>query len=211
MNEPVTIHIIDEDPGLRKSLSAVTESASLRAYASPRQFLAEANLQTPGCVVMDLRMPGTGGVDLLRQLNTDGKESPIIILTGPGDVKTAVSSLKLGAMDVLQKPVEEEELVGAIRRALEISRESHRRRGETAMIRRRMEALTLRELELLRLLVMGKSNKQIGTELGISIKTVANHRASLMAKTQALNAADLARMSTVAEGIYGRLFRLSPA
>jgi len=204
MNEPVTIHIIDEDPGLRKSLSAVTESASLRAYASPRQFLAEANLQTPGCVVMDLRMPGTGGVDLLRQLNTDRQEIPVIILTGPGDVKTAVSSLKLGAMDVLQKPVEEEELVGAIRRALEISRESHRRRGETAMIRRRMEALTLRELELLRLLVMGKSNKQIGTELGISIKTVANHRASLMAKTQALNAADLARMSTVAEGIYGR-------
>jgi FixJ family two-component response regulator len=200
------VHVVDDDPGMRNSLQRLLDSASLRArtYPSAREFLDEADLRSPGCLVLDLRMPGMSGMELLQRMESDGNDMPVIVISGHVDVKTTVRSMKLGAIDVLQKPVEPEVLVIAIRRALQQSADMRQRRAETDVIRRRLQSLTQRQLDLLKLVVAGKSNKQMAADLGISIKTVANHRASLMAKTQALNAADLARMSTTAGIVAGR-------
>jgi two-component system response regulator FixJ len=206
MNSPPTVHVVDDDPGMRNSLQQLLDSASLpaRTYPSAREFLDEADMRSSGCLVLDLRMPGMGGMELLQRMESDGNDMPVIIISGHVDVKTTVRSMKLGAVDVLQKPVEPDVLVIAIRRAIQQSADMQHRRAQTDVIRRRLQSLTQRELDLLKLMVAGKSNKQMAADLGISIKTVANHRASLMAKTQALNAADLARMSTTAGIVSGR-------
>jgi FixJ family two-component response regulator len=194
------IHIVDDDSGLRRSLEMMLESASIpvRTYASAEQFLEEMDLALPGCVVLDLRMSGMGGMELLHRLRRDGHAIPIIIVSGHADVPTAVLGMKLGAVDLLQKPFEPGDLMEAWSRAVEADRAAHQQRAQQQAIRQRLAALTDRELELLELIVAGRSNKQVARDLGISIKTVANHRASLMAKTGALNAADLARLSTAA-------------
>jgi FixJ family two-component response regulator len=194
------IHIVDDDSGLRRSLEMMLESASIpvRTYASAEQFLEEMDLALPGCVVLDLRMSGMGGMELLHRLRRDGHAIPIIIVSGHADVPTAVLGMKLGAVDLLQKPFEPGDLMEALSRAVEADRAAHQQRAQQQAIRQRLAALTDRELELLELIVAGRSNKQVARDLGISIKTVANHRASLMAKTGALNAADLARLSTAA-------------
>jgi len=206
---PTIVHIIDDDEGMRKSLQVLMQSSQLtsRAYESARQFLDEADFSIPGCLVLDLRMPGMSGLELLQQLKGKQTQLPVIVVSGHADVKAAVGSMKLGAVDVMLKPFEPKELVAAIRRLIAKSCDLHRLHAESAAVRERMESLTPRELDLLRLVVAGYPNKQIAAELGISIKTVANHRASLMAKTQALNAADLARISTIAgmtPGKWGR-------
>jgi two-component system response regulator FixJ len=200
MSDATMVHIVDDDAGMRKSLQMVMDSNKLpaRAYESARQFLEEADLHTPACIILDLRMPGMGGLDLLRELKSRGLDLPVIIISGHVDVKAAIGSMKLGAIDVLSKPFEPKELVAAARKAIQKSVEFHQRQAETEAIRERIKTLTQRELDLLKLVVAGNSNKQIAADLDISIKTVANHRANLMAKTQALNAADLARMSTIA-------------
>jgi two-component system response regulator FixJ len=200
MSKQAIIHIVDDDPGMRKSLQMVMDAADLTActYESADLFLAQADLKTPGCIVLDLRMPGMGGIDLLKHLQDGRIDIPVIVISAHADIKTAVRSMKLGAIDVLPKPFEPQDLVAGARRAIEKSIASHHQRMESDAIRERLETLTKREWDLLRLVVAGNSNKQIAADLGISIKTVANHRANLMVKTRALNAADLARMSTIA-------------
>jgi two-component system response regulator FixJ len=200
LSRRATNHIIDDDPGMRRSLQSVLEAESLSAqvYESTQQFLAEADLESPGCIVLDVTMAGPSGADPMEHLDSDRELTPVIVISEHADVKSAVRSMKLGAIDVLQKPLEPAELVSAIRRAIERSGRVRRIRGETAVIRRRIQTLTQRERRLFRLVVAGHSNKQIAADLKISVKTVANHRAHLMAKTQAVNAADLARMCTAA-------------
>ncbi len=190
------VHIIDDDPGMRKSLTMLAQSASLpmRGYQSAEEFLAEANVARPGCIVLDLRMPGMSGIELLQQLRAEMVDIPVILISGHADVPTAVRGMKLGAVDLLQKPVEPEVLIEAIRRSLDLSASMHHRRCDQESVRQRFESLTPRELELLTWIVQGHSNKRIAFDMGISIKTVANHRASLMTKTGASNAADLARL-----------------
>jgi two-component system response regulator FixJ len=195
------VHIIDDDPGMRKSLTMLAQSASLpmRGYQSAEEFIAEADVARPGCIVLDLRMPGMSGIELLQQLRAEMVDIPVILISGHADVPTAVRGMKLGAVDLLQKPVEPEVLIEAIRRSLDLSASMHRRRSDQESVRRRFESLTPRELELLKWIVEGHSNKRIAFDMGISIKTVANHRASLMTKTGASNAADLARLYTIAD------------
>src|SRR5690606_22360343 len=142
--------------------------------------------------------PGMSGLELLTRLRADSDDIPVIIISGHADVPTAVRGMKSGAMDLLQKPFEPQVLIKAVRRALDLSVEQHRRKREREDIRQRFAELAAREHDLLALVVAGLSNKQIAGEMGIAIKTVANHRAHLMEKTQALNAADLARMSVIA-------------
>jgi two-component system response regulator FixJ len=194
-----TVHIVDDDPGMRKSLKMLVESASLiaQAYESAEAFLAEPAADHPGCVVLDLRMPGMSGIDLLQHLRANMNDIPVIIISAHADVPVTVRGMKLGAVDVLQKPAEPSVLLSSIKQSLALSQALYQQRQEAQAVRQRFENLTAREMELLALIVDGQANKQIAKTLGISIKTVANHRASLMTKTAAANAADLARLFTV--------------
>jgi FixJ family two-component response regulator len=183
---------------MRKSLTMLVESASLvaSAYESAENFLADSAADHPGCVVLDLRMPGMSGIDMLQTLRGNMNDIPVIIISAHADVPATVRGMKLGAVDVLQKPVEPTALLDAIRQSLTLSQSLYQQREEALSVRQRFANLTAREMELLALIVDGQPNKQIARTLGISIKTVANHRASLMAKTGAANAADLARLFT---------------
>jgi two-component system response regulator FixJ len=198
MQRDAMVHIVDDDPGMRKSLTMLVESASLAAtaYESAEAFLAESDADHPACVVLDLRMPGMSGLEMLQNLRANMNDVPVIIISAHADVPATVRGMKLGAVDVLQKPVEPAILLDTIRQTLSLSQSLFQQREEARSVSQRFENLTNREMELLALIVDGQSNKQIARTLGISIKTVANHRASLMAKTGAANAADLARLFT---------------
>ena len=200
-----TVCVVDDDPGMRQSLEMVLESADLpvRLYAGADEMLddlaAGQSCQCCGCVLLDLQMPGTTGIELLRRFRELGYDSPVIVVTGTATVLSAVESMKLGAIDFLEKPIDHRTLLNKIQQALAACAAKRAEASEIEAVRQRMANLTDRELELLRLIVSGLANKQIAGEMGISIKTVANHRANLMAKTGALNAADLVRMSMMAE------------
>ena len=198
-NEP-TVFIVDDDAGIRKSLSLVMESARLnvRAYPSADEFLADYESRGPGCVVLDLSMPGMSGLDLLEALRGRGSDLPVIIVTGTGTVPAAVKGMKLGAVDFLEKPADHRQVLDKVQRALANHAKQRAEAADVDAIRARMAHLTARERELLRHVIVGLANKQIAHEMGISIKTVENHRANLMAKTEALNTADLVRMSMIA-------------
>ena len=198
---PGLVHIVDDDAGMRNSLMMLVESASLtaRTYESAEKFLAEMTDEPkhPGCLVLDLRMPGMSGIDLLHRLRTSMNDMPVILISAHADVPAAIRGMKLGAVDLLQKPVEPAVLLETIQRSLKLSENLFRQRADAESVNRRFAHLTARELELLALIVDGHSNKQIAAQMHISIKTVANHRASLMTKTAAANAADLARLFTL--------------
>jgi two-component system response regulator FixJ len=194
------VHVIDDDPAVRQMLGTAMESASLpaRLYESAGEFLAEFDAQMAGCIVLDLRMPGMDGLELLRRLREMRVGLPIIVISGHADVPDAVQCMKLGAVDVLQKPFKIAKLIELVRSALQVSAESCQRVAEQEEIRRRFSTLTPREEELLKHVVSGSSSKQIARSLHISVMTVANHRAHLLAKTQASNSADLVRLAAVA-------------
>jgi FixJ family two-component response regulator len=193
-----TVFVVDDDEGVRRSLQLVLASVSLRArtFASAEEFeRGYAGEEELGCVILDLRMPGMSGLELLARLRSRGAEVPVIILTGEGEVQTVVRSMKLGATDYLEKPADPAALVARVREALCMA--GARRQGQAARgaARLRLARLTARERELLDLVVNGFSNKQIAAKLGLSIKTVANHRAHLIAKMEAVNTADLVRVT----------------
>jgi FixJ family two-component response regulator len=181
-------------------LKAAMDAVSLRAklYDSAEAFLEEFNAHGAGCIVLDLKMPGMGGLQLLQKLREMAVEMPIIVISGNADVPNAVASMKLGAIDLLQKPFKINELIEKVQEALAQSAETHERNTRQREIRRRFDTLTPRELELLKHLISGSSSKQIAKALNISVMTVANHRAHLMAKTEAANSADLARQAAAA-------------
>jgi two-component system response regulator FixJ len=202
-SQPV-VYIVDDDSGMRNSLRMLAEAEGLlvHTYESAEEFVAETNEPThPGCVVLDLRMPGMGGLALLQRLRTNMNDIPVILMSAHADVPDTVRGMKLGAVDLLQKPVEPSFLIDAIRRSLLLSQSLYGDRAEADSLCERFAGLTARELELLQLLVDGRSNKQIASDMGIATKTAANHRASLMAKTNAANAADLARLFTIYKSV----------
>jgi two-component system, LuxR family, response regulator FixJ len=192
-----TVFVVDDDPGLRRSTAVLLDSADLafEAFDSAAAFLEEYRADRPGCLVLDLHMPGMSGIDLVERLRGEGSHLPILVVSGTGTIPLAVRGMKLGVLDFLVKPVEPDLLVSKIQTALELDARQRTNAAALDAIRRRLAALTPRERELLRLLVSGMANKTIAGELGISIKTVENHRASLMEKTGANNAADLVRMA----------------
>lgn len=201
MSSTAVAYVIDDDQGSRKSVELVLKSASIAAqsFDSAEAFLAaDLSLNYHCCIVLDLRMPKMGGMELLQRLREANHQIPVVIVTGHADVPTAVRGMKFGAIDLLEKPFEPSALVAAVVKALAVSAELHKKKNEVSEARQRIQMLTARELDLLRLVVAGRSNKQIAADLNISVKTVANHRANLMSKTGAHNAADLTRMSIVA-------------
>lgn len=191
-----TVFLIDDDAPVRDALSRLLRAHrfAVAAFASPKEFLEHYNPDTPGCLVLDLKMRGNG-FGLQRILQEKGSPLPIIFLTGHGDVPKSVQALKGGAVDFLTKPVNDEDLLAAVRVAIEIDRARRQEHAELSEIRARLSALTPREREVLEFVVAGKLNKQIASDLGTVEQTVKVHRAHVMQKMKVQSVAELVRLT----------------
>jgi len=192
-----TVFVVDDDAAIRKAVSRLLRSAGIAVavFESPTEFLAQLDPATPGCLVLDLAMPGFDGLRLQTTLRETGSTLPIIFLTGQGDVSKSVQAMKHGAFDFLTKPVNAKNLLQAIRAAIERDAVARRKQGALSEIRARLDTLTPRERELLEHVVAGKLNKQIACDLGITEATVKMHRARVMAKMKVQSVAELARLA----------------
>jgi FixJ family two-component response regulator len=191
-----TVFVIDDDESVRTSLRLLLNSAGLESWtlSSAREFLETYRAEQPGCLVLDVRMPGMSGLELQRQLNLRGAIVPVIFITGHGDVAMAVEAMRHGAFDFLQKPFREQDLIDRIQSALAKDLQTRAALKERERIRRRLAFLTPREREVLALLTRGKPNKVMAQELGVSRRTVEIHRSRIMEKCGASSLADLVRM-----------------
>jgi two-component system response regulator FixJ len=198
------VHIIDDDEALRESLTFLLRSAKhdVRSYASAKAFLEALPDAGFGCIVTDVRMPGMSGIELLRRLKELNVAVPVIVVTGHGDVALAVEAMKIGAVDFLEKPFDDEVLMASVEAALRQQDGQARRQSERAEVESRVAALSPRERDVLGGLVAGRANKQIAFDLGISPRTVEIYRANLMSKMQAGSLSDLVRMALIV-GILG--------
>jgi FixJ family two-component response regulator len=196
-SDPPVVFVVDDDDSVLKALGRLLRSHQFRAetFASAREFLLRDRPNTPGCLVLDVRMPGLDGLELQHKLNEVNADLPIIFITGHGDVPMSVRAMKAGAVDFLPKPFEDQDLVGAVRLAIANDVQARLRRADAAGIGRRVESLTPREREVMALVVTGLLNKQIGRELGVTEKTVKVHRGQVMRKMAAGSLAELVRMA----------------
>jgi FixJ family two-component response regulator len=194
--QPATVFIVDDDEGVRNSLRFLLKSVGLttRTLSSAQEFLDAYKQSQPGCLVLDVRMPGMSGLDLQQQLNLRGATIPVIFITGHGDIPMAVDAMQHGAFDFLQKPFRDQDLIDRIQRALERDARSRAALTQHSKIRERIESLTPREREVLALMTRGKPNKVMAAELGVSQRTVEIHRARVMEKSGAASLAQLVRM-----------------
>ena len=198
MQEPVpTIFVVDDDEGVRNSIRFLLKSVGLatRTLSSASEFLENYKPREPGCLVLDVRMPGMSGLELQQQLNLRGAIIPVIFITGHGDIPMAVEAMQHGAFDFLQKPFRDQDLIDRIQRALERDARNRAALTQHDRIRARFESLTPREREVLSLMTSGKPNKVMAGELGVSQRTVEIHRARVMEKTGAGSLAQLVRMA----------------
>lgn len=191
-----TVFVVDDDPGVLDAVCFLLKSVGLpsRGFSSAADFLKEFDPEIPGCLVLDLRMPGMSGRELQRRLLEMGSELPIIFVTAHGDVPTAVEAVKDGAMDFVQKPFPDQRLLDKINSALELDSRLRRRREEREGVERRIAGLTPREREVMVRVAAGTMNKNIARELKISQRTVEIHRARVMDKMQASSVPDLVQM-----------------
>ncbi len=201
VSEP-TVFIVDDDDAVRRFLSGLIESVELRveAFATARDFLDTYEPGRPGCLVLDVRMPGMSGLELQRELVDQAIDLPVIILTGHGNVQLAVHAMQAGALDFVEKPFDNELLLDRIQKAVA---ESVRARGERIKqdeITQRVQMLTPRERQVLDLVVVGETNKGVARHLDISERTVEIHRANVMRKMHAKTFAELVKMATGAGG-----------
>jgi FixJ family two-component response regulator len=188
-----TVFVVDDDPSIRAALERLVGSVGLRCetFATTDDYLTRSNSSTPGCLILDIRLPGPSGLELQTRLSRHGYHLPIIFLTAHGDIRTTVQAMKAGAVDFLSKPFHEQELLDSIRHAIEIDREGRRRHAERTRRREQYESLTPRERQVLALVVAGRLNKQIAAELKLSESTVKLHRAEGMQKMAAHSVAEL--------------------
>ncbi|MDP3136157.1 MAG: response regulator FixJ [Burkholderiaceae bacterium] len=197
------VHVIDDDVGVRQSLAFLLSTAGLavRVHESAVAFLDALPAVQDGCIVTDVRMPGMDGLELQRRLRENKIGLPVIVMTGHGDVALAVEAMKAGAVDFIEKPFDDEVLLGAIRAALARRTKAAANETRRTQIRRRLDLLSEREREVLDGLVAGKPNKIIAYDLGISARTVEVYRANVMTKMQADSLSELVRMVLLAGGI----------
>jgi len=191
------VFVVDDDEAVRDSLRWLLEANGFRvqAFASAEEFLADPIREQPGCLVLDVRMPGMSGLELHDVLRARGSTLPLIFITGHGDVPMAVASMKKGAADFLEKPFNDEQLCSLVRSCLERAELSQASDAAERAASERIERLTARERQVLDLIVAGRLNKQIADDLSISIKTVEAHRANIMTKVGARTMADLMRIA----------------
>lgn len=193
------VHVIDDDEALRESLAFLLRTANIevRTYPSAAAFLDALPDARASCVITDVRMPGMSGIDLLRRLQELKIGMPVIVITGHGDVPLAVEAMKIGALDFLEKPFDDQVLLTSVRSALMRQDGNTKRHTERAEIESKLAALSNRERDVLGGLVAGRANKQIAYDLGISPRTVEIYRANLMNKMQAGSLSDLVRMALI--------------
>jgi two-component system response regulator FixJ len=199
MNRNAVVHVIDDDDAMRDSLAFLFDAAGMacRTYASARTFLER--LPDGGCVITDVRMPDMTGIELLERLSDLGRPFQVVVITGHADVALAVEAMKLGAVDFIEKPFDDEVLLAAVRTACARDADTRQVEAERAVARQRLATLSARELEVLDGLVAGAPNKAIAHDLGISARTVEVYRANLMKKMHAASLSDLVRMALLAE------------
>jgi len=190
------VFIVDDDASVRDALKRLIRSVGLRVelFGSAQEFLQRGRPDVPSCLVLDVRLPGIGGLDLQRQLADANVQTPIIFITAHGDIPMSVRAMKAGAVEFLTKPFRDQDLLDAIQIALERDRARLQREAEIAVLRERFESLTLREREVVAMVVSGMPNKQIAGEIGITENTVKVHRRRAMEKMQAQSLADLVKM-----------------
>lgn len=195
-----TVYVVDDDAAIRSALVELCGSVRIpvQCYASAEDFLQEWKSHQPGCILLDLRLPGMSGLELQAMLRRGGYCPPVVFLTGYGDVSAAVRAMRQGAIDFLTKPISGESLLESIRKALALDGERRREAARKATIQARLELLTPRERQVLQGVLAGRSNKQIGNRLGISHKTVEQHRSHMMAKLHVGSIIQLAEMQAVA-------------
>ena len=201
--QPATVFIVDDDEAVRGSLKLLLKTLGLpaQAFASAQEFLTSFDPGRTGCLVLDIRMPGMSGLELQDALNARGALLPIIFITGHGDVPMAVEAMQHGAMDFLQKPFRDQDLLDRINKALQRDRAGRDLLGNRERIRACMATLTPREREVLTMVTQGKANKVIAADLQLSQRTVEIHRAHVMEKMGANSLAHLMRMVIDAEAI----------
>ncbi|MEJ1358198.1 MAG: response regulator [Candidatus Sedimenticola sp. (ex Thyasira tokunagai)] len=200
MNNKATVFVVDDDQAMRSSLKWLIETVGMNVevFASADEFIRGYYPGRAGCLLLDVRMPGMSGLELQEYFIEQQIRIPIIIITGHGDVPMAVRAMKVGAVDFIEKPFNDELLLDSIRNALALDVEQRSQQAEQAVIATRLAHLTLREHEVMEMVTNGRANKEIATELGVSAKTVEAHRARVMEKMEAASLADLVKMAIAA-------------
>ena len=198
MSEPApTVYVVDDDPDVLKAIDRLLQSVGLNVatFPSPYSFLERCDRNAPGCLVLDLALPGLSGLELQRMLEEETSLLPIVFLSGRGDIATSVQAMKHGAADFLTKPADDAELIAAVQVALSRNEALRRERGERQYIAKCLATLTERERQVLEQIVAGRLNKQIAAELGTVEKTIKFHRANLMRKMGVRVVADLVKLA----------------
>ncbi|MBU4271051.1 MAG: response regulator [Planctomycetes bacterium] len=207
MQTEPTIFIIDDDPAVRQALTVLVRSMRLQAeaYESAQEFLDAFDAARPGCLLLDVRMPGISGLGLLEQFNREDIPLPAIVMSAYGDVPMVVRAMKAGALNFLEKPCRDQQLWEAIQEALKWDNQHRQSLALRSKVRDRLQRLTSGEHDVLRLLIDGKSNKTIAAELNLSVRTIEVRRAKLMKKKmRADSLAELIRLTLAADPLYGK-------
>ena len=197
MSEPAVVFVVDDDPSMRRSLETLLRSVGLdvRLFSSAQEFMQARRPDAPGCLVLDVRLPGMSGLAFQEELAKTGVALPVIFITGHGDVPMTVRAMKAGAVEFLTKPFDDQVLLDAIHAAIERDRARRRDAASRAALMARYHQLTERERQVMKLVVTGRVNKQIAADLGLSLVTVKVHRGQVMRKMLAKSVAELVRMA----------------
>lgn len=195
--ETATVFVIDDDPGVLRAVGRLLRSNSyqVQLYATAAEFLSSIDSAAPGCLLVDLAMPELGGLELQERLLALGDSHPIVFLTGQGSVQASVRAMKAGALDFIEKPCDEADLLATVRRALDRDRQLRAQHDAVEQIKRRLDLLTPREAEVLRHVIAGRLNKQIAAKLGTAEKTIKVHRARVMQKLAVRSVVELTRIA----------------